>query len=195
MKIRPAERADLPWLCDFHKGIFHPMLSAKLGSGFLERYYGCLLAGAGFIAVAEENRTPMGMIAGAWDFHVLQSRTKAAALGALAIRSWKPSIWMEGPRILRRMRFEKTISIPAQLVTLGVEERFQGRGLGRALVEHLEDTFRENSVERYYVMTTDRSRWTATSFYKHLGFEEFGRIDLSGYEQVYLAKNLPPRIA
>jgi GNAT superfamily N-acetyltransferase len=62
----------------------------------------------------------------------------------------------------------------AKIGALVVDEGHRGRGIGRALVETLEDEARTRGCEVLFLTTADR-RGDAHAFYEQLGLEQTGR--------------------
>jgi GNAT superfamily N-acetyltransferase len=62
----------------------------------------------------------------------------------------------------------------AKLSALVVDEAHRGHGIGRALVEALEDEARRRGCELLFLTTADR-RDDAHAFYERLGLEQTGR--------------------
>jgi predicted GNAT family N-acyltransferase len=57
-----------------------------------------------------------------------------------------------------------------QLIQMAVEQEFQGRGIGRMLVEHLIDFASENKVQEIQIHARDDVK----RFYEQLGFRIVG---------------------
>jgi ribosomal protein S18 acetylase RimI-like enzyme len=77
------------------------------------------------------------------------------------------------------------------LNNVAIDPRFQGRGLGKRLIEHAELTATQFGVAelRLYtnvVMTED------LLLYRKLGFEETHRAKQDGYERVFMRKRMLP---
>jgi ribosomal protein S18 acetylase RimI-like enzyme len=62
----------------------------------------------------------------------------------------------------------------AKLSAIVVDERYKGRGIGRALVAEMEAEARRRGCCLIFLTTAER-RKDAQSFYRQLGFEETGR--------------------
>ena len=60
------------------------------------------------------------------------------------------------------------------IINLGVDSRFRGRGLGRALMERAEAYFREAGM-RYARIETLEQNTFCMAFYPHMGFGEVAR--------------------
>jgi ribosomal protein S18 acetylase RimI-like enzyme len=75
------------------------------------------------------------------------------------------------------------------LESVAVAPEAQGRGVGRALIEHAEQLARKRglpAVELY----TNVHMTENQSIYPHLGYEEVGRGPEGGYERVFYRKAL-----
>lgn len=73
-----------------------------------------------------------------------------------------------------------------------VDEAFQGRGYGQALMDSLEQHALKSGVNRVHLATTS---FQSLPFYHHLGFRLFGVIKdrPPGYHYYYLAREIQPR--
>lgn len=65
----------------------------------------------------------------------------------------------------------------------------QRRGVGTALVRHLESEAREIGLKRLWLLTVEGAYW-ATAFYRRLGYEPAGRIERPWGFDVLMEKEL-----
>ncbi len=70
-----------------------------------------------------------------------------------------------------------------ELTRMRVQPELQGRGLGRALLQHLLRRARELGFTELHLDTTERQT-AAMSLYRSVGFEECGRGVLYGFDVV-----------
>ena len=73
-----------------------------------------------------------------------------------------------------------------ELPLMGVDPRYQNRGLGRRLLESVESICSANPRTSGIVLDTGNSRYL--DFYKSLGYEDIGRIRLGAVEEYVLFK-------
>jgi GNAT superfamily N-acetyltransferase len=66
-----------------------------------------------------------------------------------------------------------------------VAKKEQGKGVGRALVEHIEDLAKSRGMDVVTTGTTENARgvpWKAYGFWKKMGYEDTGKRLASGYD-------------
>lgn len=71
--------------------------------------------------------------------------------------------------------------------TLYVEEAFRGRGLGRKLLEAIEERARELDAKYIRLDTFD---WQGVDFYRAVGYEQVGTYDGDGFSEFFFLKRL-----
>jgi len=71
--------------------------------------------------------------------------------------------------------------------TTYVNEAFRGRGLGRQLMEAVEDRGRALGAQYIRLDTFD---WQGVKFYRALGFEEVGSYEADGFSEHFFLKRL-----
>jgi predicted GNAT family N-acyltransferase len=82
---------------------------------------------------------------------------------------------------------ENHSSEKAQLRQMGVHDKIQGKGIGRKLVEFLEEHARNLGLREIYL----DSRCTACRFYARLGYNEYGTIyNKGGIPHIHMKKFL-----
>jgi ribosomal protein S18 acetylase RimI-like enzyme len=72
---------------------------------------------------------------------------------------------------------------------LVVDPSAQGRGYGRVLMEHAEDTARRQGLAAVTLFTNERM-YENIALYTKIGFTETGRKTEDGFNRVYFRKNL-----
>ena len=89
--------------------------------------------------------------------------------------------------VLGAVGLEKLSDEKAQLRQMAVHDKLQGRGVGRALVEALEDHCRQNGFKEIHL----DARYPARGFYARLGYSEYGDIyDKIGIKHIDMKKTL-----
>ena len=66
-----------------------------------------------------------------------------------------------------------------------VAKKEQGNGVGRALVEYIEDLAKSRAMDVITTDTTENTKgvpWKAYGFWKKMGYEDTGKRLLSGYD-------------
>jgi len=148
----------------------------SLGKGFLTVFYQGVLdldVGFGFVTVADGQ--PVGFVLGSADTSVLFKRVIASRAVSLALRAV--------PAVLRRPALignvletflypgkEEAIPHKAELVVIGFDVAYRGRGLGRGLVDALNNALRAQGISSYKV-TVLQANQGANAFYRALGFQ------------------------
>lgn len=176
MTIEPMQRTHAARVAHLHclalAGDFLP----GLGPDFLTVFYQAALdlqVGLGFVAI--EDGGPVGFVLGSADTSSLFKRVVMSRAAALS--------WRAIPAVLRKpaliTNVLETFLYPskegqspqkAELVVIGLETAYRGRGLGRELVGALNDAFRAQGI-RSYKVTVLQSRQGANNFYRALGFQ------------------------
>ncbi|MBU0976689.1 MAG: GNAT family N-acetyltransferase [Patescibacteria group bacterium] len=66
---------------------------------------------------------------------------------------------------------------PGDIKILYMDNRFRGQGLGRILLEHLEEKAKKFGYDELLIRSAERYRDTAYGFYERMGYESAGRIE------------------
>ena len=188
---RQLSKNDAPAVALLHQqGITAGFLSG-LGPRFLSALY-CTIANSRwstvFTAVPEGTGKPVGFIAASIDTGRMYQD--------VLLRRGLRFAWLLAPQIIRPVAVKnmlETVLYPvfhakdaerkadvlsqassaggvrAELLAIAVDREWQGRGIGRLLVNEMEGYFRESGVERYKVVTSAQDE-TANAFYRALGF-------------------------
>lgn len=165
--------------------IFHGALPL-LGVPFLAELYRQLAeTPAAGVWVARRNGAIIGFIAGCSDTpaafrHVLWRGGVPLALKAI-VRMWRPALWRKLASLalypIRSRSGERDPGgqlrddVRAELLAMAVDASMRGGGVGRRLVEALENDLLRPSDVRTYIVTTNRDEAVSNSFYRRVGFQ------------------------
>jgi len=173
--IVPMQRDHAACVAKLHCTSLAGDFLPSLGQRFLTVFYqGVLDLGVGFGFVAIENRHPVGFILGSADTsslfkRVVISRAITLTLCAIPPVVRQPSLIANVIETFLYPRKENATPEKAELIVIGFDAAYRGRGLGRGLVNTLNDAFRAQGVQSYKV-TVLQSNKGANSFYRALGF-------------------------
>jgi len=158
---------------------------STLGRGFIGRLYlGIAAADHSVVYVAQDSTSGvLGFISGTLDVRTCYRDTFRSRGVDLAIRMvpnlGRPSVWKHAWETLtypiRGGRSEDGdrqagTDIHAELLSVAVSEKARGRGVGRALIESMEATFRSWGHDGPYRVVTDAQDPRSNAFYVGTGF-------------------------
>jgi ribosomal protein S18 acetylase RimI-like enzyme len=179
--MKPLEKRHIDGVVDIHKSQLGYTLNSRLGHRHLAFMYGFMADHPNScVIVALEGDKPVGVVSGAAEME----KTKSEMMLALPARLWlnilldflkNPSLigeWQKGNDIGRQVLVNET-PVDAILATICVASEFQGLGVGRRLVNALEEFFNQRGVGVYRLDTLIENTG-ARNFYKTLGFVEVG---------------------
>jgi len=181
--IIPLQREHAARVAELHCAALAGDFLPSLGQRFLTVFYEGVLdlgVGSGFVAI--EDGRPVGFVLGSADTSVLFKRVVARRAVALG--------WRTIPAVIRKPALvanvletflypgkEDAVPEKAELVVIGFDAAYRGRGLGRGLVNALNDAFRAQGV-RSYKVTVLQENLGANSFYRALGFQPVHEFEL-----------------
>lgn len=173
--IIPMRREHAARVAEIHCAALSGDFLPSLGKEFLTVFYqGVFDAGVGFGFVAVEENQPVGFVLASVDTSSLFKQilmSKAIPMGLRVIAAL-----LRQPRLLANV-FETFLypskeNVPekAELVVIGFDAAFRGRGLGHQLVNELDNQFRALNVHSYKVTVLQENQ-RANHFYQSLGFQ------------------------
>jgi len=174
--IVPLQREHAARVAELHCAALAGDFLPSLGQGFLTVFYeGVLDLGMGFGFVAIEDGRPVGFVLGSADTSALFKQvvaSRAVMLGLRAIPAIirKPALVANVLETFLYPSKEDAVPEKAELVVIGFDAAYRGRGLGHGLVNALNDAFRAQGV-RSYKVTVLQENLGANSFYRALGFQ------------------------
>ncbi len=152
-------------------------INAVLGQKHLMEIYAAILrshAAAGFVAINEADNV-VGAVTGAFDFG--RFRKSLVAPGMLIRSAAKLAARPRAWGVLLQSVMDRRPAKPdtaATLTSIAVDENLRGAGVGRMLVQSLEEAFASRGVSEYW-LETRKDNTVAQSFYLKLGFKEYSR--------------------
>ena len=182
---------DIPAVVQLQVAFLNGSIVTQLGPDFLTRFHSVALTHAASRAfVAEVEGRIAGFALGSLDVHAFNTHMKPRILGAMVTALLSPA--RVGLAVsLVRMVFEGEPQppVPAELLLLTVDPQARRSGIGRGLLDALEQAFREQGIQRYRVAV--RSQLTdAKSFYEALRFEHEQERTVLGLPMTYLTKQV-----
>jgi GNAT superfamily N-acetyltransferase len=175
--IRPLEEQCLEAVVSIHRSVLGDTLNSHLGAKHLALLYRTMLQDPNcFVAVALYNDLPIGFVSGTLNMDATKSLFfRSASLAHWAKISLRlishPGLLLDfwhGIEIGRPIFWQNALVEPI-LTTIGVEERFQALGIGKDLVNALEEFFLVHRVSAYRLDTLE-SNQKARNFYSRIGF-------------------------
>lgn len=180
--ILPLRREHAARAAELHCVALAGDFLPSLGKDFLTIFYqGVIDLKVGFGFVAMEAGQPVGFVLGSGDTSSLFKQL--ATSRALAFGWYVLAAVLRQPKLIANV-FETFLypskeNVPekAELVVIGFEPAYRGRGLGRQLVNALDDAFRAQGIHSYKV-TVLQSNSGANKFYQALGFQRALEFEL-----------------
>lgn len=88
--------------------------------------------------------------------------------------------------------FNKTIFVSQspEIVYIFTNPIFQGKGIGKNVIEKVENALRNKKINKYYVKTLNDKENKAINFYLKNGFKKIKRFNYAGNVYLYLEKCL-----
>ncbi|MBI5943175.1 MAG: GNAT family N-acetyltransferase [Chloroflexi bacterium] len=177
--LRPLAPADVDSAAALHQSAMSYSFNSRLGKKHLAYLYSllrqdetCLVT----VAVADEKI--LGVVSAISDPH----RFKEKVFSSMPLTHWmslasrlmiQPSVWFEllQDRKMNQPVIYKNIEIKPMLSAIAVDASARQSGIGRVLVQAVDDFFRQLSQPFYYLDTRVENK-TARAFYQQLGFVE-----------------------
>jgi ribosomal protein S18 acetylase RimI-like enzyme len=178
--IREAVKEDIALIVAIHETAFPSFLMTHLGPKFLSVYYQAVLDydGGIMLVISDHFENVLGFVGGVVQpdgFYRLFGRGKRNAIGAAFLYVFsRPGIWL---RVLDNMRqvgkrssLDQSFKRSAELASIAVDPRSNGRGLGRALVKSFLKIALAKGVDVVTLSTDADDNEKVRRFYEQLGF-------------------------
>lgn len=181
MLIREATISDLSRVVAIHQVAFAGFFMTELGHRFLNAYYRQVLDFPHhlFLVCQSTLDSPIeGFVAGFLNPHEFYYRLKKRkwhlALCAAVHLIVRPHRWTHALASLRRA--QNLTQLPreslriAELASLAVHPKAQGKGIGKALVLAFLELAQEQGAHKVYLTTDASNNESVNSFYQRIGF-------------------------
>ena len=183
MEIRYAALEDLSLIVDLHKKSFRGILSGELSRQYLLNFYRELLKRKDCVVfIAWLNNELAGFIAGSCNGKYLSEQLKLQPIIEILLLSPVDIL-----RAIKKGIYYKILRVKAELIVIAVNSKYQRKGLGKRLVEKLENFFREKNIQHYHVFTNNKVS-KGLDFYYFLKFKKILTIRLFGHKGTFLRK-------
>jgi ribosomal protein S18 acetylase RimI-like enzyme len=167
--LRPGTADDAAAAAGLHASRISEGFLAALGPGFLELLYHRIALDPGaFLIVAEESATVSGMIAGAVDVGGLYRRFIRHE-GVRATTRALPTLVRNWRRVFETLRHGSEAASDAELLSVAVAPRCEGKGVGSRLVGEFQAELRRRRVDVADVVVGEANT-SARALYERCGF-------------------------
>lgn len=181
ISVVPLAQEAIPQIVTIHLRAFPNFFLSFLGPTFLREFYGSFLVdpqGLGFMAKAPDGQV-LGAVVGPTDprgyfKRLLFRRWWAFALPSMAAVMRRPSV---APRIARAFVYRGDVPTGpprALLSSIAVLPEAQGRGVGKALIEHWLEEVRSRGVLGAFLTTDAIGNEAVNAFYLGTGWRVAG---------------------
>lgn len=178
IKVSPICHTHLKDVVDIHNSAFKDFFLTQLGDNFLKLYYSSLLKNKkGILLGCFDNDKLCGFCAATTlskGFNIRLIKDNLKAYSFVGAR-----LFLTKPRALIRLvkNFTKSDSTVedsgnyAELLSIGVNSRMQGGGVGKKLLLELERIMIEKEIKQLSLTTDYYNNDKGIGFYKSLGYE------------------------
>ncbi len=181
MTISLAKKSDALAIARIHKTQISGGFLSSLPEAFLQTFYLALIeSSASFCVVAKEDETVIGFISAATDVsafyrYFLRHYFFSSAFMLL------PKVFSSPKRIMETLLYpKKEQSLPkAELLTIAVSAKFQGRGIGTQLFAIFVTEMKQRGASQVKVLVGENLK-PAIAFYEKSGFTFVKNISVHG---------------
>lgn len=180
--IRPVLTSDSIVITKIHSKALAGDFLPSLGFKFLRTFYEGIVGKPGVYGfLFEEDGKIQGFVVGTRDssnffWQTLKSRFLQLALLLFIQIIRKPSLIKN---VVETFLYpKKDAGVRAELVIIAVDRNYQGKGLGRQLVDALEEAFGKTGIKLYKL--TVHANKKSVGFYEHLGYSRTAEFSLYG---------------
>ncbi|MEO6549757.1 MAG: GNAT family N-acetyltransferase [Ferruginibacter sp.] len=178
--IRPLNKKDIPGIVAVHLSAFSGFFLTTLGPAFLRKYYSAVIGHKDGICIGCENSD--GLIIG----FAVGTRLSKGFHRNILCRHWI-TFFQEGVRLLVTkpgaiVRLAKNLNknnsgaddgLYAELLSIGVSDTTEGKGVGRSLIKQFEVAAIESGAKRICLTTDKFDNEKIIGFYLKNGYEVY----------------------
>jgi ribosomal protein S18 acetylase RimI-like enzyme len=175
--VRALEAKDIPDVVSLHRRSLSYSVNSQLGDEHLAYIYeGMMRESQSLVAVAISGGTIAGVVSVSLDPDQLKAaliaglplRRKLKLLWTLVSQPRLYRLWLDSTKAARPVTWHNAIVRPV-LTAIAVDPSFRRRGIGKRLVNSVDNFVRNNGRQAYRLDTRSDA---ARTFYKQLGFQE-----------------------
>lgn len=180
--IISTQKSDSPQIARIHKEALEGDFLPSLGLNFLNVFYEGIIGEEDvYLFAYKEKKRILGFVLGVKDSKRFFPKAVQANFLKLSLLLLLQII--KNPKIIKNIAEtflypSKDVGSKAELVVIAVDNKLQGRGVGKKLVKVLETAFRKNKIKRYKL--TIHADKKAVGFYEHLQFSRISSFKLYG---------------
>ena len=180
MEVREVLREDINQVVNVHKASFQGFFLTELGDHFLKVYYDCVRKDSkGILLGFYEDGQLYGFaaattLAKGFNKHLIKNNlVQFSLIGARLLVTKIPAL----VRLFKN--FSKTDSTSndegeyAELLSIGVSDKMQGKGIGKKLLIELEKVMIAKGCQKLSLTTDYDNNEKAIGFYNSLGYSKF----------------------
>lgn len=177
MDIRKATYSDIDGIVNIHCNAFKDFFLTSLGNKFLKFYYKSFIENPnGIIFCASENDTILGFaattkICRGFNSQLLKNNFCGFCVIAIKLLFTKPLALIRlGKNMTKTSDDIKDDEDYAELYSIGVSEKAQGKGIGKHLLIATENELIANGIAKLSLTTDYYNNESAIAFYNKLGY-------------------------
>ena len=178
MLIRKADKKDIESIVEIHCDAFKDFFLTSLGKDFLTFYYTSFIKSKETVSmVAEDEGNVVGFSAATklckgFNIRLIKQNLFSFSLLSIKLLFTNPEALI---RLVKNLT-KKGDSVEdyedyAELYSIGVDSRQQGKGVGKKLLAKTEIVLKEEGVERVSLTTDYDNNESAVGFYHSMGYE------------------------
>lgn len=185
MTIRPMKSEDIHEVSRMHELTLPCTTSSKIGSAYLKTLYKILIANKNhhYSIVAVENQKIVGALSATLDLRKTNKKVSPLRKPRLIFEIFLSLVGgkITPKDLIKRLIFERNllknnVSSYPTILTLFVVLGNQKKGVGRKLIGHCLNNFKNRGVKFLFVDTL-LSNTAAQEFYTKMGFTKYATID------------------
>ena len=178
MIIRAATTKDVPQIVNIHMNAFEGFFLTTLGRSFLSFYYKAFVNSKdGFVLCAIIDNEVYGFAAATkqckgYNSNLIKTNFIRFIGLAFKLLFTKPSALMRLAKNLSKK--SDVVDDPedyAELYSIGVTEKAQGKGIGKKLLATIEEKLKNEGVEKVSLTTDFYNNDSAIAFYRRMGYQ------------------------
>lgn len=179
MEVREVLKEDIDQVVEVHKASFQGFFLTELGDHFLKVYYDCVRKDSkGVLLGFYENGQLYGFAAATtlsrgFNKHLIKKNMAVFSLiGVRLLLTKIPALIRLFKNFSKRDSTYKDTGEYAELLSIGVSAKVQGKGIGKKLLIELEKVMKAKGCQKLSLTTDYKNNEKAIGFYNSLGYSK-----------------------